>query len=51
MKADTRLFISHHEGDRTSEDATELFEDIERKRNPDSQIPEPVAFLWIFFIS
>ncbi len=39
MKADTRLFISHHEGDRTADDSTELFEDIERKRNPDSQIP------------
>lgn len=46
MKADTRLFISHHEGDRTSEDATELFEDIERKRNPDSQIPLFISDEW-----
>ena len=46
MKADTRLFISHHEGDRTSEDAAELFEDIERKRNPDSQIPLYISDEW-----
>ena len=46
MKADTRLFISHHEGDRTSEDATKLFEDIERKRNPDNQIPLFISDEW-----
>ena len=46
MKTDTRLFISHHEGDRTSEDATELFEDIEKKRNPDSQIPLFISDEW-----
>ncbi len=46
MKADTRLFISHHESDRTSKDATELFEDIERKRNPDSQIPLFISDDW-----
>jgi IS1 family transposase len=46
MRTDTRLFISHHEGDRTSEDATELFEDIEKKRNPDSQIPLFISDEW-----
>ncbi len=46
MEADTRLFISHHEGDRTADDAKELFEDIERKRNPDSQIPLFISDDW-----
>jgi IS1 family transposase len=49
MEANTRLFISHHEGSRTTEDATELFEDIERKRNPDSQIPLFISDDWDAF--
>jgi hypothetical protein len=28
MKTDTRLFISHHEGDRTTNDAIGLFRDV-----------------------
>jgi hypothetical protein len=32
MTPDTRLFISHHEGKRTIEDAQELFKAVERKR-------------------
>ena len=39
MKTDTRLFISHHEGDRTTEDAIDLFIDVERKRSIHSPIP------------
>lgn len=33
MKTDTRLFISHHEGQRTAKDATELFNDVEQRRD------------------
>lgn len=49
MEAKTRLFISHHEGGRTTEDAIELFEDLERKRNPDSQIPLFISDDWDAF--
>ncbi len=49
MEANTRLFISHYEGGRTTEDATELFEDLERKRNPDSQIPLFISDDWDAF--
>lgn len=49
MEANTRLFISHHEGGRTTEDAIELFEDLERKRNPDSQIPLFISDDWDAF--
>ncbi len=41
MKPDTKLFISHHEGKRTSEDIQELFKDIEKKRS----IQRPFPFL------
>jgi hypothetical protein len=34
IKTDTRLLISHHDGGRTTEDSIELFEDIEKKRDP-----------------
>jgi IS1 family transposase len=33
------LFISHHEGKRNTEDAIELFSDVERRRAIDSPIP------------
>ncbi len=46
MEADTRVLISHHEGKRTADDATELFKDIERKRNPDSQMPIFISDDW-----
>jgi len=39
IKIDTRLFLSHHEGDRTNEDAMELFRDVERRRSIHSPIP------------
>lgn len=39
MKPDTRLWLTHHEGGRTTEDAIELFNDIESRRSLDSPIP------------
>lgn len=49
MESGTRLWISHHEGDRTADDATELFEDIERKHNSDSEIPLFISDDWDAF--
>jgi IS1 family transposase len=46
MKPDTRLFISHHEGKRTSGDAQELFRDVERKRSISSSIPVFTSDNW-----
>ena len=39
MESDTKLFISHHEGRRSTDDATELFSDLESKRSNTSPIP------------
>lgn len=41
--------ISHYEGGRTADDATELFKDIERKRNPNSQVPLFISDDWDAF--
>jgi hypothetical protein len=49
MKTDTRLFISHHEGDRTTEDAIDLFMDVERKRSIHSPIPVFTSDNWDAF--
>ena len=49
MEPGTRLWISHHEGHRTTDDATELFEDIEKKRNSDSEIPLFISDDWDAF--
>jgi IS1 family transposase len=46
MKPDTRLFISHHEGKRTAEDAEKLFKDIERRRSITSPIPVFTSDNW-----
>lgn len=46
MKPDTRLFISHHEGKRTTEDARDLFRDIERRRSIASPIPVFTSDNW-----
>ena len=46
MKPDTRLFISHHEGKRTAEDAIDLFRDVERKRSIASPIPAFTSDNW-----
>jgi len=39
MESDTKLFISHHEGGRSTDDATELLNDLESKRSNTSPIP------------
>ena len=39
MKSDTRLFLCHHEGSRTSEDAMELFAIVEQMRSKSSLTP------------
>lgn len=39
MNVDSRLFISHHEGGRSIDDAIELFMDVDEKRGKNSQIP------------
>jgi hypothetical protein len=46
MTPDTRLFISHHEGKRTIEDAQELFKDVERRRSIASPIPVFTSDNW-----
>ena len=49
MKTDTRLFISHYEGNRTTEDATHLFQDVERRRSIHSIIPVFTSDNWDSF--
>jgi hypothetical protein len=49
MNTDTRLFISHHEGDRTTEDAICLFQDVERRRSIYSPIPVFTSDNWDSF--
>jgi len=49
MKPDTRLFFSHHEGKRTTEDSIELFTDVERRRAIDSPIPVFTSDNWTPF--
>jgi hypothetical protein len=39
MKSDTRLFLCHHEGGRSSEDAIELFSMVEQMRLKSSLTP------------
>jgi hypothetical protein len=39
MESDTKLFISHHEGGKSTDDATELCNDLESKRSNTSTIP------------
>ena len=46
MTPDTRLFLSHHEGKRTIEDAQELFKDVERRRSIASPIPVFTSDNW-----
>ena len=36
IKSDTRLFLFHHEGKRSTEDAIELFNEVEKMRNASS---------------
>ena len=39
MESDTKLFISHHEGGRSTDDATGLFTDLESRCSNSSPIP------------
>jgi len=39
MESNTKLFISHHEGSRSADDATKLFNDLESRRSTTSPIP------------
>jgi hypothetical protein len=39
IKTETRLFICHHEGDRSTVAAINLFRDVERRRSIHSPIP------------
>jgi IS1 family transposase len=49
IKTDTRLFISHHEGSRTTQDAIALFQDVERRRAIHSPIPVFTSDNWDAF--
>ncbi|MEA3294252.1 MAG: hypothetical protein U9P81_04645 [Euryarchaeota archaeon] len=49
LKSDTRLFISHHEGGRTTEDAIALFGEVEKKRSIHSPIPVFTTDNWDAF--
>lgn len=46
IKTNTRLFVCHHEGNRTAEDATALFSDLEQRRSTDYQIPIFISDEW-----
>jgi hypothetical protein len=46
MSVESRLFISHHEGGRSIDDAIELFMDVERKRDKNRQIPVFTSDNW-----
>lgn len=49
IKSNTRLFLFHHEGKRSTEDAIELFTEIEKMRNASSPIPVFVSDDWDAF--
>jgi len=50
IKTDTRLFISHYEGDRSVGSAINLFKDVERKRSIHSPIPVFTSDNWDPFV-
>ncbi|MDY0386817.1 MAG: IS1 family transposase [Methanolobus sp.] len=49
IKSDTRLFLFHHEGKRSVEDATRLFGEIEKMPNASSAIPIFISDDWDAF--
>jgi hypothetical protein len=49
MNVESRLFISHHEGGRSIDDAIELFMDVDEKREKNSQIPVFTSDNWDAF--
>ena len=46
LNTDTRLFVGHHEGGRSTEDFIELFKDMERKRSLTTCLPVFVSDNW-----
>ena len=50
IKTDTRLFICHHEGDRSTDAAINLFRDVERRRSIHSPIPVFTSDNWDPFV-
>lgn len=49
IKSDTRLFLFHHEGKRSTGDAIELFTEIEKMRSASSLIPVFISDDWDAF--
>ena len=49
IKSDTRLFLFHHEGKRSTEDAIELFNEVEKMRSASSLIPVFTSDDWDAF--
>jgi IS1 family transposase len=49
IKSDTRLLFSHHEGKRSTEDAIELFSEVEKMRDAASPIPVFTSDDWDAF--
>ncbi len=49
IKTDTRLLVSHYEGDRSTNDAIALFRDVEKRRSISSPIPVFTSDDWDAF--
>jgi hypothetical protein len=49
IKSDSRLLLFHHEGKRSTEDAIELFNGVEKTRNASSPIPVFTSDDWDAF--
>lgn len=49
IKSEARLFLFHHEGKRSTEDAIELFTETEEMRNESSPIPVFISDNWEAF--
>jgi hypothetical protein len=49
IKTDTRLLVSHYEGDRSTNNATALFRDVEKRRFISSPIPVFTSDDWDAF--
>ena len=49
IKSDTRLLLCHHEGKRSTQDAIELFTEVEKMRSASSPIPVFISDDWDAF--
>jgi IS1 family transposase len=49
IKSNTRLFLFHHEGKRSAEDAIDLFREVEKMRDASSPIPVFISDDWDAF--